>query len=108
MDSVCYRCVQPSCDGCACAVMQNWCDTPMMKQALKNGSDCDKFVERIYREMTDICWDEDEIGCKVLDQKFRGFPVGEFDEDDWLHWIDDHHSKGVGWVFENVQLYGRN
>ncbi len=102
MYSVCYRCAQSSCDDCACSVMKDWHDTPMMKQALKNSSDCDKFVERLYREMEDICWVENEAGCPILDQKFRGFPVGVFDEDDWFYWIDKHHSKGVGWVFENA------
>lgn len=73
----------------------------------KNQSDCDKFVERVYREMTDFSWDERPDGFIVLSRRYRGFPVGEFTQDDWFRWIDDHHSKGVGWVFENVDLYKR-
>ena len=41
-------------------------------------------------------------GPLVLDQPWRGFPVGEFTQDDLFYWVDAHHSKGVGWVYENI------
>lgn len=41
----------------------------------------------------------------ILAQPFHGFPVGEFTQDDWFHWVDDHHSKGVGWVYENISPF---
>lgn len=68
----------------------------------------DKFVEKIWRECTDVAFVENEDYELVLDQPWRGFPVGEFTQDDWFHWVDSHHSKGVGWVFENINLYDLN
>lgn len=65
----------------------------------------DLFVEHLWRENVDIAWDEDENGELVLGQPWRGFPVGEFTQDDWFHWVDEHHSKGVGWVYENISPY---
>lgn len=103
MESVCWSCHKKSCHECPCAVMEDWVDTNLMRMAAKNQDDCDRFIERIYREMTDIAWDEDPQGNLVLSHRYRGFPVGEFTQDDWFHWIDNHHSKGVGWVFENVR-----
>lgn len=65
----------------------------------------DKFIESLWRECEDIAFIENEDGELVLDQPWRGFPVGEFTQDDWFRWVDDHHSKGVGWVFENISPY---
>lgn len=45
---------------------------------------------------------ENEDGELILDQHWHGFPVGEFTQDDWFYWVDHYHSKGVGWVYENI------
>lgn len=75
-----------------------------MHKMSRNKEDCDKFVERLWRENTDIAWTENERGELVLDQNWRGFPVGNFTQDDWFLWVDEFHSKGVGWVYENVRV----
>lgn len=49
-------------------------------------------------------WDENENSEMVLGQNWRGFPVGSFTQDDWFRWVDAFHSKGVGWVYENVSV----
>ena len=65
----------------------------------------DNLVEKLWRECEDIAYKEDENLELVLDQPWRGFPVREFTQDDWFRWVDNHHSKGVGWVFENISQY---
>lgn len=107
MDSPCYGCCEKSCDDCACAICtvhgDVWWSTNLMESATQNQDDCDKFMERLWRENNDITWAENEKGEMVLDQKWRGFPVDVFTQDDWFHWVDAYHSKGVGWVFENIK-----
>lgn len=65
----------------------------------------DLFIENLWRENVDIVWNENTDGELVLGQPWRGFPVDEFTQTDWFYWVDKHHSKGVGWVYENISLY---
>lgn len=91
--SPCYSCRAESCKDCIHSVYASG----------RTFSDAE--VENLWRENVDIAWDEDEDGDLVLGQPWRGFPVGEFTQDDWFYWIDDRHSKGVGWVYENISPY---
>ena len=104
----CFSCIEKSCKNCPCAVAEpidnSYSDAQWMHKMSRNEEDCDKFVERLWRENTDIAWTENERGELVLDQNWRGFPVGNFTQDDWFLWVDEFHSKGVGWVYENVRV----
>ena len=104
----CWLCIEKSCKNCPCAVAEAYENTYLDAQWIQklswNKNDCDKFVERLWEESTDIAWVENERGELVLDQNWRGFPVGSFTQDDWVHWVGEFHSKGVGWVYENVSV----
>lgn len=104
----CWSCIEKSCKNCPCAVAESFDSTYFTAQWMlklrENKDDCDKFVERLWKENTDFAWVENERGELVLDQKWRGFPVGNFAQDEWFHWVDEFHSKGVGWVYENVSV----
>lgn len=104
----CWLCIEKSCKNCPCAVAEayenTYLDAQWMQKLSWNKDDCDKFVERLWKENTDFAWVENERGELVLDQKWRGFPVGNFTQDEWFHWVDEFHSKGVGWVYENVSV----
>ena len=104
----CWSCIEKSCKNCPCAVAESFDSTYLTAQWMlnlrENKDDCDKFVERLWKENTDFAWVENERGELVLDQKWRGFPVGNFAQDEWFHWVDEFHSKGVGWVYENVSV----
>lgn len=104
----CWSCIEKSCKNCPCAVAESFDSTYLTAQWMlklrENKDYCDKFVERLWKENTDFAWVENERGELVLDQKWRGFPVGNFAQDEWFHWVDEFHSKGVGWVYENVSV----
>lgn len=98
----CWSCRKESCIGCKHELQRNWVD---VKENFPPAAEMDEFIENLYREAVDICYMENADGEQVLDQSFHGFPVGEFTQDDWLHFLDDHHSKGVGWIYENISPY---
>ena len=104
----CYSCIEKTCRNCPCAVAEAYDDTYLdvqwMQKLSWNKDACDKFVERLWKENTDIAWAENNCGELVLDQKWRGFPIGSFTQDDWFRWVDEFHSKGVGGVYENVSV----
>lgn len=95
--SPCFTC--QSCDCCNC---------PNRIFANREFNVTDTVVENLWKEITDIAFVEDTSGELVLDQFWRGFPVGEFTQDDWFYWVDAHHSKGVGWVYENISPYANS
>ena len=78
----CWLCIEKSCKNCPCAVAEayenTYLDAQWMQNLSWNKDDCDKFVERLWKENTDIVWTENERGELVLDQNWRGFPVGNF------------------------------
>lgn len=98
--SPCYSCHYPNCSICEEKV---YAESKWLTNTFSHVQDI--MVERLWRENVDIAWDEDENGEMVLAQPWRGFPVGEFTQDDWFRWVDNHHSKGVGWVYENISPY---
>lgn len=100
--SPCYSCIQKSCIDCKHELMRDWA---VIKKNIPE-ENRDIFIENLYREITDIVFDPPADGTdQVLGQPFHGFPVGEFTQDDWLHFLDDHHSKGIGWIYENISPY---
>lgn len=90
--SPCYTCRRVTCYGCKHNVYAGIASVKFYS---------DQFVEDLWRECDDIAWSEGVDGQLLLDQPWRGFPVGEFTQDDWLQWVDKHHTRGVGWVYEN-------
>lgn len=99
--SPCYSCKIPVCRICRNSIYEH----PHYLDGTFAPTLQDKFIERLWRECEDIAWVENEDGELVLDQPWRGFEAGEFTQDDWFHFVDDHHSKGVGWVYENISSY---
>lgn len=87
----CFACQSCNCCGCHNRIFAN-----------PEFDITDAVVENLWKEMDDIAFVEDSSGDLVLDQPWRGFPVGEFTQDDWFYWVDANHSKGVGWVYENI------
>ena len=73
----------------------------------------DSVIEELWLESEDVYWntypqydDDFIVDCEmVLGEMWRGFPVNEFTIEDFWHWIDDRHSKGVGWVHNNTGDY---
>ncbi|WP_147365951.1 MULTISPECIES: hypothetical protein [Faecalibacterium] len=104
----CWSCIEKTCKNCPCAVAEayenTYLDAQWMQKLSWNKDDCDKFVERLWKENTDFTWVGNEHGELVLDQNWRGFPVGSFTQDDWFRWVDEFHSKGVDWVYKNVSV----
>ena len=97
MFSPCWSCDTPTCQVCAHKAYERMEFMYSLDEETR-----DKFVENLWRECEDIAFIENEDGELVLDQPWRGFPVGEFTQDDWFYWVDNYHSKGVGWVYENI------
>ena len=97
--SPCYSCIKGNCISCEFSLI-----TPASLKATVSHIN-DAFIENLWRECEDIAWIENTDGELVLDQPWRGFPVGEFTQDAWFYWVDTHHSKGVGWVYENISPY---
>ena len=83
--SPCYSCNMPHCRICAHRIYART-----------------DFISSFNSKKTKDRFIENEDGELVLDQPWRGFPVGEFTQDDWFYWVDRYHSKGVGWVYENI------
>lgn len=59
--------------------------------------DKDYIIEKIWRSLEDVPFDEDKEGCMLLAAPFEHFPVGTDVEYIW-HWFDEQHSKGVVWL----------
>jgi hypothetical protein len=57
----------------------------------------DKELEKLWDELTNIPFDEDEDGELVLAEDWNGFEKGADRESIW-HWFDERHSKGVAWL----------
>ena len=96
--SPCYSCNMPHCRICAHRI---YAKTDFIS-SFNSKKTKDRFIENLWSECENIAFVENEDGELVLDQPWRGFPVGEFTQDDWFYWVDHYHSKGVGWVYENI------
>ena len=89
----CYSCITGNCQACEHRIYAN-----------TKAEITDDLIEMLWKELTDIAFVEDQDFQFVLDQPWRGFPVGEFTMDDWFGWVDHYHSKGVGFVYENIGI----
>lgn len=61
----------------------------------------DEFLEEKWKELTDVAIYEDESGCLRLINDWFCFDKDEDIENIW-YWFDERHTKGVGWLSENI------
>ncbi len=57
----------------------------------------DQEIETLWREGKDTPFDEDEN----IDVDWHIWKRGTNRYETW-HWFDENHSKGVGWLMENI------
>lgn len=62
----------------------------------------DEQIESLWKEFGNIPLDEDEEGRLVLAEDWRNFKKGTWLDDVWT-WFDEIHSKGIGWLYENIK-----
>lgn len=60
----------------------------------------DQKIEDMWKEFTNVPFDEDTEGRLLLSEDWYLWEKGTWNEDIWK-WFDENHSKGVGWLFEN-------
>lgn len=74
-----------------------------MKRLWKDGDIMsDREIEKLWEELEDVPFYEDEDGYMCLDVDWNGFSKGTCREEIW-HWFDEHHSKGVGWLMNEYE-----
>ena len=57
----------------------------------------DRELEKLWEELEDVLFVEDDTMNLVLASPWNGFDAGTDRESIW-HWFDERHSKGVGWL----------
>jgi hypothetical protein len=57
----------------------------------------DREVEKLWEELEDVPFDENENGRLVLANDWYGWSKGTMREDIWS-WFAGHHSKGITWL----------
>lgn len=62
----------------------------------------DRELEKLWEELKDVLFEEDDTMNLVLASPWNGFDVGTDRESIW-HWFDEHHSKGVGWLMNEYE-----
>lgn len=67
--------------------------------ASKRATQCeiDHDLEKLWLELGDVPFDEDEDGRLILSVNWFGFKKGTDREEIW-HWFDERHSKGVAYL----------
>ena len=65
----------------------------------------DGMIERLWEELTDVPFDEDENGEMILAVPWHGFQIGTPREDIW-HAFDERHSKGVYYLLYEYDMKG--
>ena len=63
----------------------------------------DRAVEKLWEELEDVPFDENEYGRLILANDWMGWSKGTMREDIWS-WFARHHSKGITWL---VDEHGR-
>ena len=63
----------------------------------------DEAIEEIWKDFTDIPVIEDEDDVLVLDEDWLLWKKGTGVQGAIWHWFDDHHSKDLGWMMENIE-----
>lgn len=77
--SPCLMCIEKTCHGCPCAVVDFVDgvpqDTNLIQSAMQDPTDCNRFIQRLSSELSQIEWDSDHTK-----QNWRGFPAGQLDK----------------------------
>ena len=55
----------------------------------------DQELEELWAEFGDVPMDPE---TEKIKEDWNGFPAGTDREEIW-HWFDEHHSRGVAWLF---------
>ena len=71
----------------------------MEKEKIQNN---DLEIEKLWEELEDVPFDEDEYKDLILSEDWYHFKAGTEREEIWK-WFDQKHSKGVAWL-----LYQKN
>lgn len=61
----------------------------------------DEEIEQKWRELEDVLVYEDAAGRQRLSEDWWMWETHTEIEDIW-HWFDMAHTKGVGWLMENI------
>ena len=59
----------------------------------------DSLLEDLWKTLTDVPMNPD---TEDMEEDWFIFPKGTNREDIW-DWFDEQHSKGIGWIMENVR-----
>lgn len=71
---------------------------------------CHRMIERLWKNLEDVVFDEDSDGCLVLESEYQlmignrevaMFPAGTDREEIW-HWFDERHPKGVVYLLRGT------
>lgn len=59
----------------------------------------DSLLEDLWKTLTDVPMNPD---TEDIEEDWFIFPKGTNREDIW-DWFDEQHSKGIGWIMENIE-----
>lgn len=59
----------------------------------------DSLLEDLWKTLTDVPMNPD---TEDMEEDWFIFPKGTNREDIW-DWFDEQHSKGIGWIMENIE-----
>lgn len=65
---------------------------------VKSYTTCDSLLEDLWKTLTDVPMNPE---TEDMDEDWFIFPKGTNRESIW-YWFDEQHSKGIGWMMENV------
>lgn len=65
---------------------------------VKSYTTYDSLLEDLWKTLTDVPMNPE---TEDMDEDWFIFPKGTNRESIW-HWFDEQHSKGIGWMMENV------
>jgi hypothetical protein len=74
----------------------------MPKIKVNTPEEIDTKLEKVWDELEDVLFDEDDNGELVLADNWYLFAKGTSREDIW-HWFDERHSKGVAWLLHDYR-----
>ena len=60
----------------------------------------DLMIENLWKELEDVLMNPE---TENIEEDWFIFPKGTNRDEIW-HWFDEHHSKGLGWIMENVEV----
>lgn len=92
--------LQPSFDFCKNNYTDEWVKT--LDEGLS-----DYLIEQLWEKFEDVLFIEDTNKSLLLSSDWFIFESGTSREEIW-HWLDEHHSKGFGWLMNEYEPKGKN